>query len=340
MELDSPRAYWIDVVGLALASVLMFRFGLLRLFFLVPIQLAWIRRGEHAALVSSGLALVGISAVSIGSLLRVGEVGTDALRGLLLLDVVFVLAMLAGLFTMNSPRVRVQTSDGPRELSIPERAIAAVLVGAALFGPVLLWLSTGETSEQVIAAQVDVIRPLLEATGATSEEVWALTELVIGALLSGVLFGYLLLVAGNWWFGTLIAFRTRFRLPAGNAVMERLSSYAPTQFLLPVWFVWALIGAWAGVLGSIVADLQGISYVFWNAGFVTLALYAMQGISILLHFAERRKMARGSRVMIASGLVLGLLIPGLNIVVGLGLPGLGVSEIWVDYHRLKGSEET
>ncbi len=339
MELDSPRAYWIDVIGLGLASVLMFRFGLLRLLFLVPIQLVWIRRGEQAAISSSAVTLLGIAAASAASVMQVSAVAGGA-RALVVLDVVFVLAMLAGLFTMNSPRVRVQVGEGSRELTTAERAIATVLLGAALLGPVLLWISRGATADQLIAVQVELIRPLLEATGATTDEVWALTELVVGAILSGVLFGFLLLVAANWWVGMLVAFRTRLRLPAGNPVMERLSSYAPAQFVLPAWFVWALIVAWAGVLGSIVFDFQGLSYVFWNAGFVTLALYAMQGISILLHFAERRKLARGTRMMFAAGLVLGLLIPGLNIVIGLGLPGLGVSEMWVDFHRLKGSEET
>lgn len=340
MELDSPRAYWVDVVGLALASVLMFRFGLLRLLFLVPIQLVWIRRGEQGALVSSAFALIGMVAVSAGSLLGVGDLAGGALRALVLLDLVFVFGMLAGLFVMNTPRARVAAEGGSRELTVPERAIAASIMGALLFGPVLWWLSTGTLSQSVIAAQVEVVRPLLEATGATTEEVWALTELIIGALLSGILLGFLLLVIGNWWFGTLIAFRTRLRLPGGNPVMERLAGFSATQFVLPGWFVWALIVAWGGVLGSMLLEVGSISYVFWNAGFVTLALYAMQGISILLHFAERRKVARGSRIMIAAGLVLGLLIPGLNIVVGLGLPGLGVSEIWIDYRRLKGSEET
>jgi hypothetical protein len=339
MELDSPRAYWIDVVGLALASVVMFRFGLLRLLFLVPIQLVWIRRGEYAALISSGISLVAMSAVSAVSLARIGELSGGSLGSLVLLDLVFVLGMLAGLFVLNSRRLVIRAGDGHRELTVPERMIAVVVAGLAIFGPVIWLISRGDGANAIIAAQIEIVRPLLQAAGASTEEVRALTEMVVGALLSGVLFGYLLLVAGNWWFGLLVAFRTRLRLPEGNPVMARLASYTPTQFALPVWFVWALIGAWAGVLASITLELGSVSYVFWNAGFVTLAIYAMQGISILLHFAERRKLQRGMRMGMAVALVFGLLVPGLNFVVGLGLPLLGVSEIWIDYHRLKGSEE-
>ncbi|MCK4513963.1 MAG: hypothetical protein KAU31_01830, partial [Spirochaetaceae bacterium] len=53
----AQRAYWVEVVGLALAAVLFFRFGLLMLVFLLPIQISWVRRGERAGLQSSGIFL-------------------------------------------------------------------------------------------------------------------------------------------------------------------------------------------------------------------------------------------------------------------------------------------
>lgn len=339
MELDSPRAYWIDVIGLAIASVLMFRFGLLRLLFLVPMQLVWIRRGEQAALISSAVCVAGMGIASALALLRIGGLDGATLRTFVGLDLVFVIGMLAGLYVLNSPRMAFVRGDEAVEFNLAERTITVVVVGALLFGPALWLVSRGDRASGMIAAQIEVARPLFEATGATTEEVEALTQLVVRALLTGVLLGYLLLVVGNWWVGVQIAFRTRLRLPAGNAVMARLSDLTATSYVLPGSFVWVLIVAWAGVLAAINWEMGTLSFVFWNAGFASLALYAMQGIAILLHFAERRKLSRRVRRTLGFGLVLGLLIPGLQIVVALGLPGLGVSEIWVDYHRLQGSEE-
>lgn len=342
MNLDDQRAYWLETAGLALASVLLFRFGLLGLVFLVPVQLVWIRRGEEAGLIASGGVIAGIALVKWIDLLRLrSAAGAEGVSGgVVLLDVVFAAGLLLGLFVMNSERAVIPVGDdGYRRLSVPERMIAAVCAGALVYGPTIGLIASGDASNSVIAAQIELLRPLFEATGASTEEVRVLTEIIIGALLSGVLFGYFVMLVGNWWIGVQIAFRTRVRLPAGNPVMARHAGLELTEFRLPGYLVWALIAAWGGVLGSVVLEWGWISYIFWNAAFVTMALYALQGIAIVWYFLDRRKVQKGARIAVAVGMVFGLLIPGLQLFVGLGLPGLGISEIWIDYHRFRGSEE-
>ncbi len=64
-------------------------------------------------------------------------------------------------------------------------------------------------------------------------------------------------------------------------------------------------------------------------------MYAIQGLAVVWHLLDRRKVGRPQRIGLAVGLVIGLLIPGLNLVFLLGLPGLGISEVWVNYHRFE-----
>lgn len=342
MRLDEPRAYWLEVGGLALASVLLFRFGLLALVFLVPVQLAWIRRGEEGGSIASGGVLAGIALTKVIDLIRLRRSvsGADIPEALLLLDLVFAAGLLAGLFVLNSDRMRLGTSghDG-RELTVAERMLVAIGVGAVVYGPAVAMIASGDAGASFIATQIEVFRPLFEAAGATTEEIRVLVEIIVSALLSGLLFGYFVMLVGNWWFGVLFAFRSRFTLPAGNPVMARQSGYELTEFRLPVYLVWALIGAWGGVLLTQLVELGWLSYVVWNAAFTMLALYAIQGIAIVWYYLDRRRVGRGARIGLAVGMVFGLLIPGVQLAIGLGLPGLGVSEIWIDYHRFQGSEE-
>lgn len=339
MRLDEPRAYWLEVGGLALASVLLFRFGLLAVLFLVPVQLAWIRRGEEAGLFASGGVLAGIGLTKVVDLIRMRRAmgGADIPEALLLLDLVFAAGLLAGLFVLNSDRMTL--GAGGREATVAERMLMAIGVGAVVYGPTIAVIAAGDAGASVIAAQIEVFRPLFEAAGATTEEIRVLVEVIIGALLSGLLFGYFLMLVANWWFGVLLAFRSRFRLPTGNPIMARLSGYELTEFRLPVYLVWALIAAWGGVLLNQLVELGWLSYVFWNAAFTMLALYAIQGIAIVWYYLDRRRVGRGARIGLAIGMVFGLVIPGVQLAIGLGLPGLGVSEIWIDYHRFQGSEE-
>ncbi len=343
MQVDDQRAYWLEIAGLTLAAILLFRFGLLGLVFLVPIQLVWIRRGEDAGLLASGGLLAGITLLKGIDLLRLRRaLGPDGEISpvFLLVDVVFAAGLLVGLFAMNSERMAIATQDGGRRtLSVPERMLAALAGGVAVYGPAIALIAAGNATDDLVATQIEVMRPLFETAGAGSEEIRMLTRIVLAAILSGLFLAYFIMLVGNWWIGVQIAFKSRFALPAGNTVMARHAGYELTDFRLPVYLVWGLIGAWGGVLLSMMRDLGGVAYVFWNAAFVMLALYGIQGIAILWYYLDRRKVQRGSRIAIAIAMVIGLLIPGLRFIVGIGLPGLGVSEIWVDYHRLRGSEE-
>lgn len=337
----SQRAYWIEVVGLALAAVLFFRFGLLMLAFLIPIQIAWVRRGEQAGLLSSGIFLGALALLKGVDYLRVRSTmgGAGSGMGLLFLDIVFPIAFLAGLYLLNVPRLTIRTADGARDAGVAGRLVIALATAAVIYVPAIILVYLSGSVDALVAAQVEMLRSLLGSVDATDAEIAELTRMVLRIFLSGFLVGYFVLLAASWWFGSRIAFRGRFAQPQPNAVAERLVALSVARFRLPAATVWIVIGAWGAVLLTKLVDLGWLSFVSWNVAFLTLAFYAIQGLAVVWHLLDRRKVARRQRVGLAVALVVGLLIPGLNLVFLLGLPALGISEVWVNYHRFERSGE-
>ena len=333
----SQRAYWMEVAGLALVAVLFFRFGLLLLVFLIPIQISWVRRGERAGLLSSGIFLGALALLKVVDYLRIRSMldGSGSGMGLLFLDIVLPVAFLAGLYLLNTPRLTIRVAEGVRELNVVERFGAAVLTAAIIYVPTIVLVYLSGSVDGIVAAQVELLRSLLTVVNATEEEILAMTKLVIRIFLSGFVFGFFIMLVGSWWVGTKLALRERFALQGPNEVAERLRSFSITQFRLPVVMIWVVIAAWGAALLSMLVDVGWLSFVIWNLALLTLAMYAIQGLAVIWHLLDRRKVARVRRLGLAVALIIGLLIPGLNLVFLLGLPGLGISEVWVNYHRFE-----
>jgi hypothetical protein len=149
---------------------------------------------------------------------------------------------------------------------------------------------------------------------------------VFDLLLSTFLFAYSLVLAGSWYLGQLIAAKTMgtepFRLRA---------------FRLPDVAIWALVAAGGAAVLSFAGNLGVFEHLAWNALFVSLLLYAAQGLGILWSLLDRYDVARGIRIGIGFALVILLVTPGANVLVLLGLPGLGVAETWIDFRRFERS---
>ena len=339
MTLTRRQAYWLEVVGLGLVALALFRFGLLALAFLVPIQLVWIRRGESAGLTASAVFLAALAVMKLVDSARIAAVIDSGFAGaLLLLDPLFALGFVVGLFVLNTERPFVPTAGGFRVADVVERMVAAVLAGALVYVPGFVALSaSSEAGSALVAAQIELLGALL-GESVREAELKALAELVVEIIVNGAFLGFFVTLIGNWWFGIVFAFRGRMALPEGNPVMARASGYELTRFSVPLWMVWVLIGGWGGVVLVLMTGTAWVAPVAWNVGLVSLAVYGVQGVAIVWYFLGRRRVSRGTRVAVVAGIAVGLLVPGLNVVVGVGLPGLGVSEIWIDYHRFDESE--
>jgi Predicted membrane protein (DUF2232) len=216
-----------------------------------------------------------------------------------------------------------------------ERLGATVVTAAVIYVPTIVLVYLSGSVDGIVAAQVELLRSLLTVVSATDEEILSLTRLVLRIFLSGFLFGFFVMLVGSWWLGSRLALREQFALPQGNEVAERLRAMSLVEFRLPVFMIWIVIAAWGAVLLSMLVDVGSLSFVIWNLACLTLAAYSIQGLAVVWHLLDRRKVARGQRIGLAVALVIGLLIPGLNLVFLLGLPGLGISEVWVNYHRFE-----
>ncbi|MFA7565831.1 MAG: hypothetical protein WCY01_02310, partial [Alkalispirochaeta sp.] len=62
-------------------------------------------------------------------------------------------------------------------------------------------------------------------------------------------------------------------------------------------------------------------------------LFAVQGIGILQHLVVRRGGSPTAERWVITGVLILMFLPGLNIVVSVGLPLFGMSELWIDYKR-------
>ncbi len=321
------------MIGLAAAAVVLFRLELFSLVFLIPLQLAWIRHGEFGGLSSSVLVVAATAFIGVVEMSRMDQALSPAVH---FVGSSIALAFVIGLFIMNShslPRIH------GRRLRVCERAGLASLVASVVFG--VFFVAAGQALwAEYVALQISRRPELLAQVEASREEIIALSSQALGVLARGTLPGYVALLLGNWWAGSLVAFRTRFPLPEGNPIMEEIAGYTLTRFSVPVNWVWVLIAGWSAVVLVTIADISWLAVVAWNVALGSMVLYAVQGIAVLLFLVGRRGGDQRIRLLLAGGFVLGLLIPGLRVAIAVGIPVLGLSEIWITYHRFEGSEDT
>ena len=141
-------------------------------------------------------------------------------------------------------------------------------------------------------------------------------------VLGGFLFGYFVNLGGAWYVGRL----WKARMPGADNRRLRLSGFS-----VPDRLVWPLIVAWAVVLVGRVAPLGILSAIALNVGMVLLAVFGLQGLGIAGYLADRNPTVLAFRRFWLLGLALALVIPRLAVLLLVGIPAVGVSEIWVKY---------
>jgi hypothetical protein len=290
----------------ALAAVLLFYSGLFAFLFAVPVQVTFTRRGPEQGIVSTlltGALIVVIHALQVLQL----EAAADGTLGLLLLDALMPLGMLAGVTILNVDR------SHPWWLRLLFGA--AVAVAAAI--PSLRLLAQAATGEGPLGEQLAGMLAMIGVQ--ENPDVWlrAVQQLVFNS----VGLGLTAAIAATWWMGRGIVFR----------------SYGLVQSLrvarVPDTLVWAVIAGLALVVTSWLGERAMLSAIGWNILLVSGFLYGIQGTGLVQHVLRRRGMsAAGERWVVTVALML-LFIPGINLIVTAGLPLFGLSEVWIDYKR-------
>jgi hypothetical protein len=315
------RKTWLEIAAFSIGAVILYELGFLIIIFLVPIQILYIRHGEKALLSSGVFILLAISLVNVVQAEQ--ALGEDLTGNLLLLDLLLPAALLAGLYIINTYRL----NQFDRTIRF---IFAAVLIGIVSV-PIVLYFAQSEVLNNALRLQVETFRevltvqPMEEGAEAVSS-VPPAEELIAYAkniFFSSYIFVYTLYLMVNWYIGVLFSARSNYG--------QDVNAPDITQYHVEDRFVWPLIGAWTLVLLSQIQNLGALEYAFWNAGLILLLFFALQGIGILRYLMIKKNISTGLRIVIVLGLVVLILIPGVNIAVIVGIPLLGVSEIWIKY---------
>ena len=151
-----------------------------------------------------------------------------------------------------------------------------------------------------------------------------MAEMMQELIYKNYLFAIFILITGSWWVSANIYKR-----------IEKKEPYYIENFVLPEVLIWPLLISWSGILLDAFFGIGVFGYFFWNAGLIMLFLYGLHGFGIIRFFFRKRRISRGRIFLFGLFLIILLLWPGINLIVIIGIPGLGLSELWIKYRKVK-----
>jgi hypothetical protein len=142
---------------------------------------------------------------------------------------------------------------------------------------------------------------------------------------------YFYLIALTWRLGRKIGLRSVGKL-------SRLSSIK--EFYVPEKLVWLFFIPLTITLLKVLLQSKGIKvelglvgFAVSNSLYVMGTLYGLQGLGLLQYLMEKRGLSAGLRKMTGIALLISIFIFPVATILALILPGLGVSELWINYRR-------
>lgn len=293
-------------------SGLLFYSGLFAFLFAVPVQIAYTRKGRDYGIKTAITTGAFIVVIHLLQSFRFGAIGGETLR-ILFLDSLMPIGLLAGLSVFN--------------LSRGYEWWIRLLVGAgiAILGsvPSLRLLQQAAEGDGALAEQLTAMLSMLGVQD--NAEMWI--TMVQRIVFDSVGVGLTMAIAANWWIGRNIATRGM----ASYSVLRRAK--VPDE---GVWLV--IAGLSVVVLAWIRTVPTWIEVIGWNVLLITAFFFAVQGIGILQYLIVRRGGGPLAERWVLSGTLILLFLPGINIVVSIGLPLFGMSELWIDYKRGESDE--
>lgn len=276
-------------------------------------------------------SLTVLAAVIISALVNTRFMENEELKQMLIfIELLFPVMLMAGIFAMN-----MESPYRLRKLYLLLGVTGAVGLVSI---PIIFWLLQSEVFMTAMREQIDFILSALYGSPEAAEtglnggmlgrilNPEAMMETLKEVMLRNYLFSFFLLLTLNWRMGYGLGLRTRGIQPL------RLKS-----FFLPDKMVWILLLSWAGILGDIFFGIGALGYFVWNIGLIFLFLYGLQGMGIIQHFLSRAEMTRGLQLFIIAMIIIVLFIPFLNILLIIGIPIFGISEMWIKYRQPKRS---
>lgn len=297
---------YVPIVVSAIVSAVLFYSGVFAFLFAVPVQINYSRRGEPLGIRSAIATAVLILIVHLSQALRFPELEREMIQ-LLLLDSLMPIGILLAVSVFNLLR------NVTWAYRLVVSAVPAVL--AAL--PSILILVAASSGEGPLAEQLGV---MLSSLGMGVDlEYWLAA--VRRIVLNTVGLGLTASVAANWWIGRSIVLRG-----AGGSASLRGAR-------VPEPMVWCVIAGLAGILLAWIGGVEVLQPVAWNVMLVPAFTFGVQGIGLIQHLMRRRGLSERSERWVLTIALAALFIPGLNVLAAIGIPLLGMSEIWIDFRR-------
>lgn len=321
MEPSNDQRRWIEIGLFAGAAFLLYQIRAAFFLSAVPLFLLGYRRDKYAQLYGAGIFIL---AVFVETVLRIRGVDTPLpARYFVTIELAYPLSIVTGVIVVRWRSGRTLY-----------RLLESVVLVGIITVPIILGYSRNTELSTFLAEQIRLITEAIresfaESTG-TGPAVTAMSgdemvKLVRDLFFRNFLFSYFLLLSAVWALSRFIYARAVGQAP-----------FLLDGFTVPETLLWPFIGAWAGVLLDVVANLGFVGYLFWNAGMILLFIYALQGIAILRSLFRRYGVGTGLRIMVVVASVVVLFTPGLNFVLVIGVPLLGVSEYWIHYRMGEG----
>ena len=312
-----------DYIGALIAScvsVFAYQTGFFFFLFLVPLQLLLFRSGVKITRIA--VLGVGVALVYLG-FRYTAQVASDVRGCMLLVELVIPFLLLGGFLLENGFFGNMG--------GVLLNALLATAVTALVSIAVIQVLLNNEAFIAYYKVQFsDLFNILKSALNASSDidlipmmdmDVDTMLRHVSSVFYKGFLFAYFCILFLSYTFALSV---------------ERLTKHEAgiITVMIPDYFVWVLIAALSLVL--IDARFQPnpvLGYVGWNVFLIVMFLYGLRGMGLIRQMLEVRKVHPVVRYFITFATVLLLLHPRYGRVLLVGIPLIGISEIWFKYKR-------
>lgn len=311
-----------DYIGALIAScisVFAYQTGFFFFLFLVPLQLLLFRSGLKVARVA--VLGVGIALVYLG--IKHTAFGNGDVRGyLLLVELVIPFLLLGGFLLENGFFGNLGGVLLNALLATAMTALVSIAVLHVLNNEAFIAYYKAQFAEMfnilksALAGSSDIdLIPMMDM------DVDTMLVHVSSVFYKGFLFAYFCILFLSYTFALSV---------------ERLTKHEAgiITVMIPDYFVWVLIAALSLVLIDARFQLNPVlGYVGWNVFLIVMLLYGLRGLGLIRQMLEVRKVHPVVRYFIAFATVILLLHPRYGRVLLVGIPLIGISEIWFKYKR-------
>ena len=313
-------AFFGEAAILLAVSVMLYRIGLASFIFVAPLLLFAIRNGRRAA---SILIAAGCLAVAVFDTVSTGLPSDKEGLALLLINLYIPLSLsAAGIIWLWTGRMGLLARLFATLLPsiILSGSLAAFIGADRALSDALLELF-GNAFAVLLSPVVSLVMPGADMAAVAYAAILTVLSLLLPVTLCGIC-------------------ASCFIYETGLHSRESGWEEKVMRFSFPPDAVWGLIVSWALVLllrfvsMPVLLDIAAL-----NAAGIWLVLYAIEGFSVV--FARIRKHWENARSMTVFVIiiVLGSMVPGINLIILIGLPLIGAFETFFDLKKLGAGNE-